>query len=95
MWREGWRDQLFTVFFCLKVYWESKECRFNTFKKIRSSAKGQQFIIFITTIIATIDLCVCLRTKAANTIGKEALRIAKYTIPGLTQEVFRLKLIKR
>lgn len=50
---------------------------FNTFKKIRSSAKGQQLIIFITTIIGTVGLCACLRRKAANAIGKDLLRIAK------------------
>lgn len=87
--------ELFTVSFCLNVYWESKEGRFNTFIEIRTSAKGQQFIIFITTIIGTIDLYVCLRMKAANTIGKDPLRIAKYTIPDVTQGVCQLKLIRR
>lgn len=59
------------LFLHLNIYWASDGGSFNAFRKIRSSAKGQQFIIFITTIIGTIDLCVCLRTKTANAIEEK------------------------
>lgn len=58
-------------FLLLNIYWASDGGSFNTFRKTRSSAKGQQFILFITTIIGSIDLCVFLRMKTANAIEEK------------------------